>query len=130
MALVHPVLGTITILFSVWVMSRGLIARRGTKASTAARRIHRKWAPWALGGMVLSGATGLASTVWLRDDLTVGETWHLAVGCTAIASMGAAGLATRAFSRDPRLRTIHPWIGVVSVVVAIAQGILGIELLP
>ncbi|MEQ1569183.1 MAG: DUF4079 family protein [Myxococcota bacterium] len=130
MAFLHPILGTFTLLLSIVVMSRGLGARSGTKSATGARRFHKRWAPFALGAMVLSGLTGMASTWLLRDDLTLGETWHLVVGWVAIGVMGAAGLATRAFTRSPQLRTVHPVFGVVSVVLGILQGILGIELLP
>lgn len=130
MAFLHPLFGVLTIAFSVWIMSRGLAARSGTKHATRARRVHRRWAPWAFACMLLSGLSGTASTLVLRPDLTLGETWHLAIGWTAIGWMGAAGLLTRAFTRDPRLRRVHPWLGVGSVVLAIVQGIVGIELLP
>lgn len=130
MAFVHPVLGALTVLFSVFVMSRGLASRRAGPRAHAARRVHRRWAPWALAAMCLSAVSGTASTVFLRDDLTLGETWHLAVGWTAVAWMASAGLLTRAFTRDPRLRSVHPWLGLVSVALAITQAILGIQLLP
>ncbi|MEZ4237882.1 MAG: DUF4079 family protein [Myxococcota bacterium] len=130
MAFVHPAIGVLTILLSFWIMSRGLVARQGVKQSTRARRFHKKWAPWAFAAMVLSGTTGLASTVLLRPDLSVGQTWHLWIGIVSISTMGAAGLLTRAFTRNDRLRTVHPWIGVGSVVLAVLQGIVGIELLP
>ena len=63
-------------------------------------------------------------------DLELGETRHLVVGWTAIALMGIGGLLTRAFTRNPWLRSVHPWIGIAAVVLALAQGVLGIELLP
>lgn len=130
MELVHPVLGTATILAAAWVMTRGLTARTGSKKATNARRVHKRWAPWVFAAMLTSGLSGTASTYFLRDDLTLGETWHLAVGWLAIGVMGVAGLLTRAFTRNPTLRNVHPWIGVGSVALAILQGILGIELLP
>jgi hypothetical protein len=80
--------------------------------------------------MAASAVTGTATTVYVRDDLTLGETWHFAVGWTAVAWMACAGLLTRAFTRDPRLRSVHPWLGVVSVALAVVQAILGIQLLP
>lgn len=130
MAFVHPVLGTLTILFSVWIMARGLIARQGGKAATRARRFHKRWAPYALAAMVLSGVSGTASTLWLRPDLTLGETWHLAMGWLSIGLMGITGLLTRAFTASPALRNVHPFLGLASVALAFLQGILGIELLP
>jgi UDP-N-acetylmuramyl pentapeptide phosphotransferase/UDP-N-acetylglucosamine-1-phosphate transferase len=130
MAFGHPVIGTLTILFSVWIMARGLLARQGGKNAHKARRFHKRWAPWALGGMVLSGVTGMASTWWLRPDLSLGETWHLAVGWLSILLMGLTGLLTRSFTRRPSLRNVHPFIGIASIAAALFQGILGIELLP
>jgi UDP-N-acetylmuramyl pentapeptide phosphotransferase/UDP-N-acetylglucosamine-1-phosphate transferase len=130
MAFVHPVIGALTIVFSIWIMARGLLARQGGKTAHKARRFHKRWAPWALGAMVLSGVTGTLSTLWLRPDLTLGETWHLAVGWGSILLMGLAGLLTRAFTASPSLRNVHPFIGVASVAAGLAQGILGIELLP
>ena len=130
MAFLHPILGALTVLFAVFVMSRGLASRQPTRHATGARRTHRRWAPWALAAMALSAVTGTLSTLVLRDDLTLGETWHFLVGWTAVAWMACAGLLTRAFTRNPRLRTVHPWLGVGSVALAVLQAILGIQLLP
>lgn len=130
MAFLHPVLGTLTILFSLWILARGLTARQGGKSATRARRFHKRWAPWALGAMVASGISGTASTLWLRPDLTLGETWHLAVGFLSIGLMGVTGLLTRAFTKSPSLRNVHPFLGIASVALGFLQGILGIELLP
>ncbi len=81
--------------------------------------------------MALSAVTGTASTIYLRqEDLTLGETWHFAVGWSAVAFMSAGGLLTRAFTRNPGLRRVHPWLGVVAVSLAVIQAILGIQLLP
>ena len=130
MAFLHPVLGTIAILLSVFIMSRGLVAQQGTKASTKARRTHKRWAWYALGAMVVAWLSGFASTVWLRDDLELGETWHLAVGVAVVALMGLGGLLTRYFTRNSTLRRIHPWVGIAAVVGSIVQALVGIELLP
>lgn len=130
MAFVHPALGTLTVLFSIWILSRGLTARQGGKHAHAARRQHKRWAWWALGGMVASLVSGVASTLLLRPDLTLGETWHTALGVAVVSAMGLAALLTRYFTRDPRLRSVHPWIGIAAVIGGIAQAIVGIELLP
>lgn len=130
MAFVHPAIGTLTILLAVWLMSRGLVARQGAKHSTAARRLHKRWGPWGLAGMALSGVTGALSMVLLREDLAVGDTWHLPLGLLSIALMAATALATRRFASDPRLRTVHLLLGAAAVAVCLLQGIVGIELLP
>ncbi len=130
MAFVHPVIGTLVILYSLWIMSRGLKARQGGRGAHQARRTHKRWAMYAMVGMVAALASGMASTVWLRPDLTLGETWHLALGWSVVGTMAIAAVLTRYFTRSERLRQLHPWIGIASVVGGIAQAIVGIELLP
>jgi cytochrome bd-type quinol oxidase subunit 2 len=130
MEFVHPALGAAVILYSVWIMSRGLAARQGGKGAHQARRTHKKWAWYALWGMVLAALTGIGSTLWLRPDLELGETWHLAIGLVCVGLMGLAALLTRYFTHNAQLRQVHPWIGIAAVVLGIAQAIVGIELLP
>ena len=130
MAFIHPILGTLAILLGVFIMSRGLVAQRKTKAATKARRSHKRWAWYALYAMVIAWVTGFASTVWLRDDIELGDTWHLAVGIAVVVLMALGGLLTRYFTKRQELRSIHPWIGIAAVAGAILQGVLGIILLP
>ena len=114
MAFLHPILGALTVLFAAFVMSRGLASRQRRAGAHAARRTHRRWAPWALAAMVLSATTGTASTLALRDDLTLGETWHFAVGWTADERRGIAvvtvddrGPGVRASDRE---RIFEPYV--------------------
>ncbi len=130
MAFVHPVIGTVVVLFSLWIMSRGLRARQGGKGAHAARRTHKRWAWYALVGMLLALTSGMASTLWIRPDLELGETWHLALGWLVVGLMAIAALLTRYFTHNAQLRQIHPWIGIAAVGGGIAQAIVGIELLP
>lgn len=80
--------------------------------------------------MGLALVTGFASTLWIREDLEVGETWHTAVGVGSVVLMAVGAVLTRYFTRDPRLRKLHPWFGIAAVMGALFQGILGIQLLP
>jgi len=130
MAFVHPVIGTLAILFTVWIGSRGMVARQGVKASTQARRTHRRYAGWALVAMVVASVSGTASTLLLRDDLELGETWHLAIGWLIVGLMGVSALLTRAFTRNPTLRSAHHVLGLLAIAAAVLQAIVGIELLP
>lgn len=131
MAFLHPLLGTLTVLFSIWILSRGLAARQGGKHAHKARRLHARWAWWALWGMVASLVSGLVSTVALRPELTLDDTvWHTALGFAVVGLMAVAAVLTRYFTKDPRLRAVHPWIGIAAVIGGIAQAIVGIELLP
>lgn len=126
----HPVIGAVAILLTVWIMSRGLVARQGVKGSTAARRAHKRWSWWTLGAMGIAVASGIASTLLLRPDLELGETWHLRVGLIALGLMGLGALLTRAFTRSPALRSWHLVVGLLTVLAVLFQGVLGIELLP
>ncbi|MEO0601474.1 MAG: DUF4079 family protein [Myxococcota bacterium] len=130
MAFVHPVLGVVAILLTVWIGSRGMVARQGTKASPKARRTHRKYAVIALVAMVVASVSGTASTVWLRDDLSLGDTWHLTIGWLIVGLMALSALLTRYFTRSPQLRSIHPVLGLLAVAASVLQAIIGIELLP
>ncbi len=130
MSYLHPLLGACAVLLTAFVATRGLVARQGGKPATAARRLHRRLGPWALGLMWASAILGTTSTLVLRPDLTLGETWHLAVGWAGVALMTVAALLTRQFTREPRLRSVHPWIGVVALLAALLQALTGIELLP
>lgn len=127
---VHPVFGTVAILLTLWLMSRGLVARQGTKASTGARRMHKRWGWWVLGAMALALSSGIVSTVLVRPDLELGETWHLAVGFVSVGLMGLGALLTRRFTASPQLRSWHLVVGLAAVLAALFQGVLGIELLP
>lgn len=130
MAFVHPVIGAVALLWAAWLLSRGLVVRQGGPGATAARRVHKRWSWWVLGAMWLAFGTGLGSTLALRPDLRLGETWHTALGVAVVGLFTLGGLLTRAFTRDPRLRAIHPWIGIAAVAIGVAHAIAGIELLP
>jgi hypothetical protein len=126
----HPILGTLTLLATAFLASRGLVARQGTRASSSARALHKRLGPWVLGGMWATLAGGFASTLLLRTDLQVGETWHTAVGVVTVGLMTASWVTTRAFVRGAWVRTVHLAIGVAVVVAGVLQALLGIELLP
>lgn len=127
---IHPVLGALAIAGTVWLMSRGLVARQGSKASAAARRAHKRWSWWVLGVMALAVVTGIASTLLVRPDLELGDTLHLWVGLGSLGLMALGALLTRAFTRSPALRSWHLVVGLLTVLMVLWQGVLGIELLP
>jgi len=130
MAFVHPVLGAVAVLYVLWIASRGLVARQGATAAHRARRTHKRWAKWGLLLMALAVSTGISSTLLVRPDLMLGETWHLVVGLSVLGLMGLGALLTRQFVRQPWLRAVHLAVGIATVAAAITQAILGIELLP
>jgi hypothetical protein len=130
MYLVHPTLGVLTLLATFFLASRGLVARQGVVSSSDARRLHKRLGPWVLGAMWVTLAGGFGSTLLLRPDLTVGETWHTAVGLFTVGAMTTGWLTTRAFVRGTWVRSVHLAIGIVVLLAGILQGLLGIELLP
>ncbi len=126
----HPLLGALTLAATLFLASRGLVARGGTLAAAPARRLHRRLGPPVLAAMWLTLIGGFGSTLLFRDDLTVGETWHTAVGVLTVLGMTASWGSTRAFVRGPWVRAAHLTLGVGVALAAILQGLLGIELLP
>ncbi|MCB9685358.1 MAG: DUF4079 family protein [Alphaproteobacteria bacterium] len=130
MAYVHPVLGVCAVILTAFLASRGLVARQGARNATSARRLHKRMGPWVLALMWIAAVGGTVTTALWRPDLELGETWHLVLGWGSVLVMSTAALSTRAFSRRPSVRRIHPWIGVTALVLTLAQALTGIELLP
>ena len=130
MAYVPPIVGACVVALAAFLASRGLVARQGGRNASAARRWHRTLGPWVLGLMWASALGGTASTALFRPDLKLGETWHLVLGWGAVLVMSGAALSTRAFTRRPGIRSVHPWIGIAALLLALAQALTGIELLP
>lgn len=128
---VHPVLGGLALLAMAWTGTRGLLARQGARGAHTKRRFHVRWAPWAWGACLLAGATGVL-TVWgVRPDLDLADTLHFWSGMAVCAGMTALWWVTpRRYRRNATVRTLHPALGVLVLVLGVGVLLFGIELLP
>jgi hypothetical protein len=127
---VHPLLGVLALSAMFLAAVFGFRSRGVNRQRPVLRRRHRRLGPWALGAMVLALCTGLASTAWLRDDLDVATTWHATVGLGAVSLAVLAALLSRGLPRSVPLRTVHPVVAALALMLGVLGAILGIELLP
>lgn len=131
MVYVHPILGVTVLALLVYVASLGLrlrTARRG-RAELAAR--HARLAPWAYGGVLLSWVAGVLSTWLLREDLETASTFHLRIGLLIAALLTGSALTARWLSSgNSTAREIHPWLGAIAALLAAAQAVTGLRIMP
>ncbi len=127
-ALLHPALALASIAFLLHVASLGLRSRE-RRGGDELRRRHRRRAPGAFGLMAGNAAAGLLSTWLWRDDLTLGESAHFAVGLGVITLLAFGALLARRIPRDDRARRLHPLLGLAALLLALVQVFLGLPLL-
>lgn len=131
MAYVHPIFGGIVLALLVYVASLGLrlrTVRRG-RAELAAR--HALLAPWAYGGVLLTWVAGLFSSWVLREDLETGSTFHLRIGLLVALLLTGSAITARSLGRgSTTARELHPWLGAVAALLAAAQAVTGLRIMP
>lgn len=123
----HPILATAALGIAVVLASLGFQGRRRPQHGDLAR--HARLGPWALALMLAAWASGLASVVLWRDDLTPAASVHFRVG-SAIASAFLLSALTSKRMRTTAVRILHPWIGAAALLLCGVQTILGLALLP
>lgn len=129
MAYVHPILGALVVGLTLWVASQGMRARHRAPYAKQARKSHGTVSPWVMVLCWLALLAGLASTAWVREDLSPASTLHGAVGaCLALGMVGSWRLSGR--FRDPAARTWHFRLGLAITAAALAVAVLGMRLLP
>ncbi|MCK6505387.1 DUF4079 family protein [Myxococcota bacterium] len=130
MAWLHPVLGITAVLLILWLGMAGLRARQRDPQAPAARRSHRRFTPLAVVLVLLALAGGMGSVALLREDLSLGQSWHFRVALLCAGLAVASWLSSRRLHQDPRLRRLHPWIGLALMASAAAMAALGVGMLP
>jgi hypothetical protein len=75
--------------------------------------------------------SGLASTLWLRDDLQPGASFHFRTGTVMALLLTGSWLTARAMEQGNRpARAIHPWLGAAAALLAAAQAVTGLRITP
>src|SRR5262245_55757331 len=68
--------------------------------------------------------SGVASTLWLRDDLELAASPHFRIGTAIAALLTASAMTARAMERGSvQARKIHPWLGAAAALLAAAQAV-------
>lgn len=130
MAWLHPVLGITAVLLVAWMAMAGLRSRQRDPYAPQARRLHRRYAPLAGLLVVLAALAGTTSVGLLRQDMDLGQTWHFRVGWTAATLSVLTWLSSRRIHQQPRLKRVHPWLGLLLLAACATVALLGLDLLP
>lgn len=124
---VHPLVGTISILAAAYAASLAFEGRNRPYRGTLST--HRRIGPWVAALVVAAWVGGVASVVWLRDDLELAESRHFWLG-SAITILVVASVASSRWIDRPAVRLVHPWFGATALVLSGFQTLLGFGLLP
>jgi len=130
MAWVHPALGVVGALLTIWVGFLGLRSRQKRPDAPVARKRHRRFSTWAWIAVLVAAVAGPASTLLFRKDLKFAESIHLPVALL-VAALMTAGWYT---SRQPRAKAAlwewHPYLGIAAMLGAAWALLLGLGILP
>ena len=130
MVYLHPALGAPAVTLLLWAGMQGLRARHRARYAGPARVFHRRLTPWMYGLVISAAVTGMASVAWLRDDLGEEANAHMVVGWTVAALLTVAAVTSKRLSVDARAKRLHPWLGLIAMLLGVVGALLGIRLLP
>jgi len=125
----HPLTAGLVLLLLGYVASLGIRARNDRRRARELLADHARWAPYAYWLVVASWLLGVATTWGLRPELELGESQHFRVGVALVGVLSLSALSSR-WLRFASVRTIHPWFGVLSVLLAVAQIFFGLQITP
>ena len=126
---VHPVVAGLSILLLFYVGSLGLRARNDRRRAAQLLDQHARFATpvvWLVG---ISWIGGLLSTWLLRSDLELAASAHLRIGTALLLTLCASALSARYMS-SPQVRSVHPWFGIIALLLAAAQVFFGLQITP
>lgn len=129
MIYLHPLLGSVALILTVWLAMAGLRSRHQAKYAGAARRTHRKLWPFTFGLVGVTALGGTATVVFLREDLSLASTNHFLAGWGLFTVMAVLYGLSRAFPAG-WARQVHLVTGLVCLLVATVVLVLGFDLLP
>lgn len=131
LAYLHPIFGAIVLALLVYVASLGLRLRTVRRGRPRLAALHARLAPWAYAGVLISWAGGLLSSWLLRGDLEVARTFHFRTGLLIAVLLSGSALTARRLSRGSAgARELHPWLGAVAALLAAAQAVTGLRIMP
>jgi hypothetical protein len=130
-AYLHPIAGSLALLLLVYVASLGLRMRTRPRERAGVGPLHARWGRRVLYLVCAIWLSGLASTLWVRDDLEAGTSFHFRIGTAMALLLAGSGLSARAMENgNRRARAIHPWLGAAAALLAAAQAVTGLRITP
>ena len=130
MLYVHPALGLVTLMLLVWLAIAGFRSRHAAPYAAASRRLHRRLGTGVAVLFLVTAVLGVASVVWLRDDLSPATTLHGIAASAGVVLLCTLYLLGRQVPRVAWVRRWHPWVGLGTLLVAGAIFVFGLGLLP
>jgi hypothetical protein len=79
--------------------------------------------------IVASWLAGVVTTWTLRPELELGGSQHFRVGLALVFVLSLSALSSR-WLRNPSVRAIHPWFGVLGILLSVAQIFFGLQITP
>ena len=129
LAYVHPFFAVLVLALFAHVASLGVRARNDRRHRATHLRRHARFARWMYGGILLIWGGGLASTWMLRPPAELATSGHFRVGAALVAVLTTGALTSR-WMHLPSVRAVHPWIGVLAMLLAATQIVFGLQILP
>ena len=131
LAYLHPLAGGLVLLVLVYTASLGLRLRTHPRERSRVAPLHARLGRVVLVLVLTIWVSGLGSTVWLRDDLQPGASFHFRIGSAIALLLVGSWLTARAIERGNRqARAIHPWLGAAAALLAAAQAVTGLRITP
>lgn len=126
---VHPVIAALVLALLAYVASLGVRARNDRRRRAQHLRMHARLAPWMYAAVVLTWLAGIGMTWLLRPPAELAASGHFRIGTALVAVLSAGALSSR-WMHIRTVREIHPWFGALALLLAAAQVIFGLQLLP
>lgn len=124
----HPLFGAAVI--ALW-LGTGALGLRSIGALPRRRRdslrSHRRIAPVAAAALLLAFLSGVVAVHFGRPDLELASTAHFRLGSALVAG-AALQWASARWMHVPWVRTLHPWSGALTMLLAAAQVFFGLQL--
>lgn len=125
----HPLLAALVLALLAWSASLGVRSRSDRRRRAEYLELHARIGPWMYAGVVTSLVAGLAAMWWLRPADELATTAHFQAGVALVAALTASFVSSR-WMHVAQVRAVHPWFGVLAMLVAAAQFVFGLQLLP
>ena len=126
---VHPVLAVFVLAFLAYVAALGVRARNDRRRRAEHLRLHARLAPWMYAVVVLNFLDGLLMQWMTRPPAELAASGHFQIGVGMVLLL-SAGAASSRWMHHAFVRQLHPWFGVATLLLAAAQVIFGLQLLP
>jgi hypothetical protein len=112
-----------------YVGSLGLRARSDRRHARRYLGPHARLGPIMYALIMASWGGGVLSTWLLRPDLELAASPHFGIGAAMVLALSAGFLSSRWMYRAA-VRGLHPWFGVVAMLLAAAQVFFGLQITP